>query len=563
MRRARVRKSDAGVSLFPFLAVLICMMGALIVLLVLVVQQARVQADSIDEQREDERERQQQELRQLAEQEEDYLWRQEILEQQRRELTARISEGRLKLSHLEDHIRRLERRWEQLRREAAELRDAHTPRAEALAASQEEAARLQAQIEAAREELEALREAAARREGAYAIIPYDGPHGTRRRPIYVECTETAIIIHPEQVVLTPEDFAGPLGPGNPLDAALRAVREYWARAEGSSARGEPYPLLIVRPDGAVAYSLARTAMANWEDEFGYELVDAAIELDFPDPDPHLKKVLQDAVRTARERQTLLAAAMPSRFGMQPPSGFRLAEADLEPTPGRSWSADSRGRAARPGSSAAGRPPEGSPPAGGPGQPPPNPARHAQAPAGGGAEGPGGEGSRDPVADRDRTAEETLGYESAGEPGEHSPGGEFASGAPGGDGTGNAVHGRPGGGMQSIAAEQGANWALPRKPPRATGITRPLAIECHADRLIILPESDPGRPPEVYRLQGPMRPVIEDFVDGVHQRVERWGMAVAGGYWKPVLRVSVAPDAEDRFYELSVLLHNSGFDVQRR
>jgi len=46
-------------------------------------------------------------------------------------------------------------------------------------------------------------------------------------------------------------------------------------------------------------------------------------------------------------------------------------------------------------------------------------------------------------------------------------------------------------------------------------------------------------------------------------VERWGMAVAGGYWKPVLRVSVAPDAEDRFYELSVLLHNSGFDVQRR
>ncbi len=397
MRRGRVRNSDTGVSLFPFLAVLICMMGALIVLLVLVVQQARVHADSIDEQREEQREQQQEQLRQLVEEEEDYLWRQEILEQQRGELTARISEGRLKLSHLEDHIRRLERRWEQLRQEAADLREARVPGEEAMAASQQEAARLRAEIEAGRAELAALREAVSRRERSYAIIPYDGPHGTRRRPIYVECTEAAIIIHPEKVVLTPEDFAGPLGPGNPLDAVLRAVREYRARAEGGSARGEPYPLLIVRPDGAVAYSLARAAMSDWEDEFGYELVDSTVELEFPDPDPHLEHVLRRAVQTARERQALLAAAMPSRFGAQAPSGFRLAEATLEPTPGRSWSADSSAAASRSGSQGPRVPPAGSlpdPPPPNSGQPSPNPGSDSPIHAAGGGEGPGGHGPED-------------------------------------------------------------------------------------------------------------------------------------------------------------------------
>ena len=45
MRAAR--RPQVGVALLPFLAVLICTMGALIVLLVLLVQQARVDAQTI------------------------------------------------------------------------------------------------------------------------------------------------------------------------------------------------------------------------------------------------------------------------------------------------------------------------------------------------------------------------------------------------------------------------------------------------------------------------------------------------------------------------------------
>jgi hypothetical protein len=122
MKRKAARRAEIGISLFPFLAVLICTMGALIVLLVLVVQQARVQADTISDQMAEQlREQQLVERRQQEQEEEDHLWKQQILQQQRRELTERLSDGRLQLGHLEDHIRRLELRWNQLQAEWTEL----------------------------------------------------------------------------------------------------------------------------------------------------------------------------------------------------------------------------------------------------------------------------------------------------------------------------------------------------------------------------------------------------------------------------------------------------------
>ena len=45
--RRRTKRENVGVALFPFLAVLICTMGALIVLLVMNVQQASVEAKTI------------------------------------------------------------------------------------------------------------------------------------------------------------------------------------------------------------------------------------------------------------------------------------------------------------------------------------------------------------------------------------------------------------------------------------------------------------------------------------------------------------------------------------
>ncbi len=81
MTRRTYRKTQITVSLFPFLAVLICMMGALIVLLVLVVQQARVYATVAMDDGPTAEELDQAEELNLARQ--DHQWRREILDQQR------------------------------------------------------------------------------------------------------------------------------------------------------------------------------------------------------------------------------------------------------------------------------------------------------------------------------------------------------------------------------------------------------------------------------------------------------------------------------------------------
>jgi hypothetical protein len=45
-------------------------------------------------------------------------------------------------------------------------------------------------------------------------------------------------------------------------------------------------------------------------------------------------------------------------------------------------------------------------------------------------------------------------------------------------------------------------------------------------------------------------------------MEGWGIAGKGMYWRPVLKIRVAPGAEQRFNELSYLLEGSGMTVQR-
>ncbi len=221
MRRAASRKTVLGIALFPFLAVLICTMGALIVLLILVVHQARVQADTVLDQRHKQRAGQDPARQHKLEQEaEDLQWQREVLEQQRGELTQKLADGRLELSHLEEHIRRLEENWRRLQAEAADMKNVRQGQQQQESSLRSELAQLQAAITAQRQQLEQLREQYAQKRRSFAILPYQGPNGTHRRPIYIECSETGIVIQPEGIVFAPHDFNGPLGPGNPLDAAL-------------------------------------------------------------------------------------------------------------------------------------------------------------------------------------------------------------------------------------------------------------------------------------------------------------------------------------------------------
>jgi hypothetical protein len=309
----KVRRQPIGVALFPFLAVLICTMGALIVLLVLLVQQARLDAHEVVKDQKQQRAAADplaKERKAAQEQIEDETWRRGILEGQRAQQLEALASARLKVEHLEDHIRRLQDQARTLIARATEIDEGRTSTSPDLTAEQAELARIQADIAKKKADLEQKKKELAAKDKSYALIPYDGPNGTKRRPIYIECTARGVIVQPEGVVLGPEDFSGPLNPGNPLDAALRAIREVWKR---SGQPGECYPLLVVRPDGIVAYQAARQALRGWDDEFGYELVDGEKKLDFGGANPAMQQQLIEIVGVARQRQVMLAAAMPRKF----------------------------------------------------------------------------------------------------------------------------------------------------------------------------------------------------------------------------------------------------------
>jgi hypothetical protein len=120
----------------------------------------------------------------------------------------------------------------------------------------------------------------------------------------------------------------------------------------------------------------------------------------------------------------------------------------------------------------------------------------------------------------------------------------------------------GGSCEPLAQNRGRNWALPGARADATPIERPIRVAVLPDRLILLPDRGQARSPEVILVEGAMTDEIDAFVSLLRQRITTWGMAVAGGYWKPLLRVTVAQGADTRFQELQILLEQSGLDVQR-
>ena len=297
------------ISLFPFLAVLLCTMGALLVLLVLFSRSARHGADA-------------ETSADVAEMElakESLGWRLGQLAGVRDRTAADLAAARLQLAGVEEHSRELIDELERLERLLAQLETgAGQPAAADLAA-------LEARLKSARESLDKARAEQKTKPPAYAVVPYVGKNGTHRRPLYIECSLDGVFLQPEGVRLSPGDFEGPPGPGNPLASALRAAREHLARSSGASTdpAAQPYPLLLVRPSGVMAYYAAREAIQSWGSEFGYQLIDEDWTLSFPPRDPTLAEVEKRAIEESRQRLAWLAEVRPVKQA-RPAQQYRAA-----------------------------------------------------------------------------------------------------------------------------------------------------------------------------------------------------------------------------------------------
>ncbi|MCY2998538.1 MAG: hypothetical protein NT168_10565 [Planctomycetota bacterium] len=309
-KRSR-RGNDYAPSTFPFLAVLLCVIGALVLLLVINVTNSRASA----------RNQVQSELTEAieeAKERSDYLVSiSEELQARRQQVGKQIELRRSELARAEDHIERLEKELLEAQARLEKLED--------MQESSELKANDPARIQELKDQIEAqklrLAEAIAERKDqtpAFSIIPYEGANRTTRRPVYLECTAQGVVIQPEGVLVSIEDLGPPHGPGNPLDAALRVLRNaYQSRDAIYGITIPPYPLLLVRPEGIASYALARSAMSGWDDQFGYELIDAQMELAFPDGIPELKTDLVRALGVAKDRQRALVAALPAKYSRNP------------------------------------------------------------------------------------------------------------------------------------------------------------------------------------------------------------------------------------------------------
>ena len=324
--KRRPRDNSIGVSLFPFLAVLLCTMGALIVLLVFIAGQASLEASQptppplpaapvvvVPPEPEPppfdrEAYAQRQQLQAVLEEEiEKMKARQTALAAASQEQQAQLDAAAQRVQTLRDEQGRLAAM-------EAELRQGKGPMDE-LAQSAQQLALVERQLLDAEAAYQAKQQAAAQRKPTYAILPFEGRFETRRRPIYIECRRDAIVVQPEGVVLVEDDFRGPMGTGNGLASVVRTIGDYLRRMKHTDLgdAGRPYPLLLVRPDGIGAYYAARAALQSWDDEFGYEFVEQDWELEFHTPNPELANLTQVSLREARQRQRAFAASAPALF----------------------------------------------------------------------------------------------------------------------------------------------------------------------------------------------------------------------------------------------------------
>ena len=307
MTRPAKRRDDVSPSLFPFLAVLLCTMGALVLILMLTVSGAQNTAQQMASELEEKVELEEAKIQLVK----------EGLTEKLEEAKIEVEKKRLALQNLEEHIRELTQELEQLVRQK-EVADASSDPSSIQDTDREEViSELEKQLAEANKELQQKLDDPKGDKPIFAIIPYDGPNGTHRRPIYLECTNQGVVIQPEGVVISPSDLRPPYGPGNPLDAALRAIRAEFPSKTGS-VTSNPYPLLVVRPSGIKHYMMARAAMTGWDDQFGYELVSEELDLAYPPSLPHLPEKIAQALDLARQRQAALVQAMPQHYaGLEP------------------------------------------------------------------------------------------------------------------------------------------------------------------------------------------------------------------------------------------------------
>ena len=348
------RRANSPVSLFPFLAVLVCAMGALIFLLLIATRRIRaeVRAETIDETRRVVAAVETPQIVELPEPEPEPRpasppptvvadmpplpapelprvdWDRLLRDlQQRRQQRHTAMEDRSRSLALtqtrqqqaDELLQQLRGEQEILERRGADLETRLGPLQERTRTLREDLKELDLEIRQSRRRREAV-------ETRFAFLPFDGVSGTHRRPIFIECHPDRIEFASEKIGLTAAELNGFTIDNNPLLAGTRALVAYWEKRDsitdsdreggktpagqseksGTSQAREPYLLIVVRPGGVHAYYIARKLLARLRTPIGYELVADDMPLAWPGRDTRAATVCHEAIGRVLARRSLIS-----------------------------------------------------------------------------------------------------------------------------------------------------------------------------------------------------------------------------------------------------------------
>ncbi|MCO6043566.1 hypothetical protein NG895_06570 [Aeoliella sp. ICT_H6.2] len=600
MSRASRRDNSTTASLFPFLAVLLCTMGVLVVLLVVMASvqldqakrkqlaQQPVAAPPVDEALQAKLRAEMARLDGVAEQ----------FKQRRAEMTEQLQEEQQRLGLVEENIRRRQEQLVMLRAEIDELNSLDEGNTDDVQQATERLARQQELIAEMQQEIESLKQKAEQRgDNYYAIVPYVGPNGVRRQPIFIECRRDSVVFQPENIVLTPEDFNASVAAGGPLVSAIRAAHQYY-KAHGLTSQQKSYPLVVARPDAASTLYLTTDMLAKLNIDHGYEIVDEDWQIDYGTANPALAQEMSHAVMNGRMRLAQRREEAPAKFAASQVRSFKpgpnlldqVRSGKLAGTAmGTSVTSDtathvsfgnrpldareiarlleaSQSRPMESTDASALSQGEGLPNMRGEG---PQPDRYAeidrqqalqQSQMSSGQQGPSQQSSAAMANQSQPNAamsEDDQSPQAAGS--EFSVASNGTSQQPTGA-TGTAANGNS---MQANAKpgnSAGGGAGAPEEGPPGMAMVRTIHVTVSGQQLVVR-SGRRTRASTAIPLDVGTKHAAQRFVRAIQAEVADWGIAGQGLYWKPVLDIAVGPGGEEVANSLATYLRQSGVEVR--
>ena len=293
------KRKKLEVSTFPFLAVLLCTMGALILLLLVMDKKAKkaalekayeaawAQSKNLQAKTDADKQNLESEknawIKLKSEQHEELLKKEATLEKE-------IALLKIELSNLDKNYEKSKSETSSddlLKKEIAltnekskvhilakklELEKANADK------NLKETKDLAEKISSMEQILKEMKSSLDKDKFAYSIVPYFGKNGLNRKPLYIECNESGVLFFPDKTLIPSNDESDNLK--NEILNRTSLLREYLQQTLGPK-ESTPYLMLLVRPGGITNYWKLQSIIKPMDIDFGYELVDKIWVLDIP------------------------------------------------------------------------------------------------------------------------------------------------------------------------------------------------------------------------------------------------------------------------------------------